>query len=89
VAPAGSETGAARFQQELAAQGLKTIRQKVRAHEEQTWEGAMQALHPGRTFPPYPQPEFEPVARIEVPEPRLVDASPKRPPFSNACETCS
>ena len=74
VAPAGSETGAARFQRELAAKGLKTIRQKVRAHPEQTWEEAMQALHPGPTFPPYPRPEFEPVARIEVPEPRLVDA---------------
>jgi len=74
VAPAGGQTDAARFQRDLATQGLKTIREQVRARQEQTWEGAMGALHPGETFPPYPKPEFEPPARIEVPEPRLVDA---------------
>lgn len=74
VARACSGTSAAQFQRELTAKGLKTIRQKTREHEEQSWDGAMRALHPGKTLPPYPKPEFEPATTIDVPEQRLVDA---------------
>ena len=71
---ASKATSAREFARELAARGLKTIRQRVREHAEQTWEGAMQAMHPGGNWPPYPKPEFEPPAQIEVPDPRLTDA---------------
>ena len=71
---ASATTGAREFVKELAAQNLKTVRQRVREHTEQTWEGAMQAMHPGGNWPPYPQPEFEPAAHIEVPDGRLTDA---------------
>jgi len=70
-----SEAASAReFESELAARRLKTTRQRVREHAEQTWEGAMQAMHPGGDWPPYPKPELEPAARIEVPDQRLTDA---------------
>ena len=65
---------ARQFQEELAARKLKTIRQRVREHPEQTWEGAMQALHPSGNWPAYPRPEFEPPARIQVPDQHLTDA---------------
>ncbi|MBL7223938.1 MAG: hypothetical protein ISS72_08795 [Candidatus Brocadiae bacterium] len=67
-------TSAREFERELAARRLKTIRQRVREHAEQTWEGAMQAMHPGGDWPPYPKPEFEPAAQIDVPDRRLTDA---------------
>lgn len=67
-------TTARQFQVELAAQNLKTIRQRVREHEEQTWEGAMLAMHPRGNWPPYPKPEFEPPAQIDLPDRRLTDA---------------
>jgi hypothetical protein len=67
-------TSAREFERELAARNLKTVRQRVREHEEQTWEGAMRALHPGGNWPPYPRPEWEPPAEIEVPDGRLTDA---------------
>jgi hypothetical protein len=67
-------TSAREFVKELAGRGLKTVRQRVREHEEQTWFGAMRALHGERLFPPYPQPQFEPAAKIDVPERRLTDA---------------
>ena len=67
-------TSAREFVKDLAAKGLKTIRQRVREHEEQSWEGAMKALHGEREFPPYPKAEFEPAASIDVPERRLVNA---------------
>ena len=67
-------TTAREFETELAARNLKTVRQRVREHQEQTWEGAMQAMHPGGNWPPYPKPEFQPAAQIEVPDRRLTDA---------------
>ena len=67
-------TSARQFQSELAARNLKTVRQRVREHEEQTWEGAMRAMHPADSWPPYPRPDFEPPARIQVPDGRLTDA---------------
>ena len=73
VEPSQAKT-AREFQQELTARGLKTIRQRVREHAEQTWEGAMKALHPTGNWPPYPRPDFEPAAKIDVPDHRLTDA---------------
>ncbi|MGD0898266.1 MAG: hypothetical protein ABR915_10560, partial [Thermoguttaceae bacterium] len=74
VAKAGSGVSAIAFQKELAAKGLKTIRQRTREHAEQSWEGAVRALHGAGPFPPYPQPAFEPPMKIDVPEQRLSDA---------------
>jgi hypothetical protein len=48
-----------------------TIRQQARQHPEQTWEGAMAAMFPGKTLPPIPKPEYEPAMKVEVPCPRL------------------
>lgn len=59
------------FIAELSAAGRKTIRQRVRTHPEQTWEGAVGAMHPGVALPPHPQPVFLPAMRVEVPDERL------------------
>jgi hypothetical protein len=59
------------FKQELAARGLKTIRQSVREHPEQTWEEAVVAMHPGEALPVHPQPAFEPVMVVALPSERL------------------
>ena len=45
VAKASDPTTATAFRKELAAKGLKTLRQQIRARPEQTWEGAMRAVH--------------------------------------------
>ena len=60
VANAASNITAATFQKELAAQNLKTVRQRVRERPEQTWEGAVRSLHGNIQFPPMPQPTIEP-----------------------------
>ncbi|HAK97528.1 MAG TPA: hypothetical protein DCM87_21690 [Planctomycetes bacterium] len=59
------------FVKELEARGLSTIRQRVRAHPEQTWEGAVAAMHGDGTPPPIPAPEFAPPMEIDVPCARL------------------
>ncbi len=74
VAKAGSGDSARWFQKDLAAKGLRTIRQRTRQREEQSWDGAMRALHGDRPLPPYPQPALESPMKIDVPEPRLNDA---------------
>ena len=56
---------------ELRAKGLKTVRQRVRQMPEQTWEGAMTARLPGRTFPPIPKPDLLPAMQVDVPCERL------------------
>ena len=55
------------FVQKLTSKNLTTIRQRVRQHPEQTWEGAMGAMFPGKAVPPIPKPEFEPPMKVEVP----------------------
>jgi len=60
-------TTARQYIAELATGKLKTIRQKVREHPEQTWEGAMRAMHGDVIFPPFPKPPFEPKMSVEVP----------------------
>jgi hypothetical protein len=55
------------FLQELAAKGLKTTRQRVRQHPEQTWDEAVAAMFPGKTLPAIPKPEYPPPMKVEVP----------------------
>ena len=45
VAKAADPTRAAAFRKELAAKGLRTLREQIRARPEQTWGGAMRAVH--------------------------------------------
>lgn len=59
------------FQKDLASRGLKTIRQRVREHPEQTWAGAVAAMRPGEALPPHPKPPFEPAMQVDVPDARL------------------
>ncbi len=60
------------FKAELAARGLKTIRQQLRTHPEQTWEGAVVATR-GTNLPPHPAVPAgsEPHMRVQVPSERL------------------
>jgi hypothetical protein len=60
-------TTARQYLAELAAGKFKTTRQKVREHPEQTWEGAMRAMHGDVQFPPFPELPFEPKMSVEVP----------------------
>ena len=59
------------FLKELAAKNLSTIRQRVRKYPEQTWEGAVGAMHAGQALPPHPKPPFEPAMQVQVPCERL------------------
>jgi len=60
-------TTARQYVAELAAGKFQTIRENVREHPEQTWEGAMRAIHGDIQFPPFPEPPFEPKTTVEVP----------------------
>jgi len=64
-------TTARQFLKELESKGLKTIRQRVREHPEQTWDQAVTAMRPGEALPPHPRPEFAPPMQVEVPDARL------------------
>ncbi|MGB2820910.1 MAG: hypothetical protein WBF17_08015, partial [Phycisphaerae bacterium] len=68
---ASEATTAKQFLKELAAKGLSTVRQRVRRRADQTWEGAVLAMHPGKALPPHPEPPFEPAMQVEVPCKRL------------------
>ena len=59
------------FVEELAAKGLKTTRQRVREHPEQTWDGAVGAMFSGQTLLPIPKPESKGPMQIEVPSEKL------------------
>ena len=74
VAHTNSNTTARDFIKELAAKNLKTIRQRVREHPEQTWEQAVRALHGDQPLPPYPTPPYDPAMKVEVPCERLTAA---------------
>ena len=69
---ASPATNAREFRAELQARKLSTIRQQTRAHDEQTWEGAVTATR-GTNLPPHPTPPpgFEPPMRVRVPSERL------------------
>ena len=58
------------FLRELNGRGLQTIRTRTRLRPDQSWEGAVQAMHPEQ-LPPYPTPELEPAMAVEVPDARL------------------
>ncbi|MCX6872520.1 MAG: hypothetical protein NTW21_01750, partial [Verrucomicrobia bacterium] len=60
------------FIKELQARNLSTIRQQTRAHEEQTWEGAVTGMR-GANLPPHPKPPTgsEPPMQVVVPSERL------------------
>jgi hypothetical protein len=64
-------TNAREFVAELARKNLSTIRQRVRQHPEQTWEGAVAALHGDEPLPQHPRAPLEPAMQIEVPSARL------------------
>ena len=71
----GDGLTAAQVQQQIATNGLKTIRQRVREHSEINWTTAMAAMHPGKVLPPIPTTPADklPGMLIDVPEPRLND----------------
>lgn len=62
---------AAEYLTELAGRKLSTIRTRTQSHAEQTWQGALQALHGAGPFPATPEPAFMPAMRVELPEKRL------------------
>jgi hypothetical protein len=55
----------------LAARNPKTVRQRVREHPEQTWEGAMRSLYGDMKLPPIPAPPFDPAMSVDVPDRQL------------------
>jgi hypothetical protein len=65
-------TSAREFIEELQARKLTTIRRRIRAHEEQTWEGAVTGMR-GANLPPHPKPPAgsEPAMQVEAPSERL------------------
>lgn len=69
---ASQATCARDFIKELQGKQLKTIRQQIRAHPEQTWEGAVTAMR-GTDLPPHPTPPAgsDPTMQVEVPCLRL------------------
>ena len=69
---ASPATSAREFIQELQRRKLSTIRQRIRAREEQTWEGAVAAMR-GTNLPPHPSPPpgSEPPMQVQLPCARL------------------
>jgi hypothetical protein len=69
---ASQAASAREFIKELRARKLSTIRQQTRAHEEQTWEGAVAAMR-GANLPPHPTAPkgFAPPMQVQVPSERL------------------
>jgi hypothetical protein len=65
-------SSAREFIQELQRRNLGTIRQRIRARQEQTWEGAVTAMR-GTNLPPHPAPPpgSEPRMQVQVPCARL------------------
>jgi len=58
------------FVQELGARHRATIRQRTRAHAEQTWLGAVTPMR-GTNLPPLPRPPFAPAMEVELPSDEL------------------
>ncbi|MEI6915461.1 MAG: hypothetical protein WCL39_10045 [Armatimonadota bacterium] len=69
---ASQATSANAFIKELKVRKLATIRQQIRDHKEQTWEGAVTALC-GDNLPPHPTAPagFVPSMQVTVPSERL------------------
>ena len=72
IVPASQAASAQEFIKELHARKLSTIRQQIRAREEQTWEGAVTGMR-GTNLPPHPKPPTgsEPPMQVQVPCERL------------------
>jgi len=72
ISLASSAQSAKAFEKELQSRGLSTIREQVRVHDEQTWEGAVNATR-GTSLPPHPSPPSgaEPAMQVQVPSARL------------------
>lgn len=68
---ASDATTAKEFEKELGARGQQTIRQRVREHAEEDWDGAMAAMFPAATLPAIPKPAFAPPMKVEVPSQQL------------------
>ena len=64
-------TTAREFLDELAQHKPQTLRQRVRALPEQTWQKAMEAIHGKREWPPFPTVPYEPNMQVEVPDKHL------------------
>ena len=73
VSVEGSGITARQFQQQLASQHLKTVRQQAREAAEESWASAMKRYHGDKAFPAFPVPPYEPPMKIDVPEKPLVD----------------
>ncbi len=71
VADISSNLTAAAFQDELESKNLKSIRQMVREHSEQTWEGAISALQGKIQYSGLPTPPYYPRMSVEVPDENL------------------
>ena len=69
---ASKASSAREFIEELQRRNLHTIRQQIRGHPEQTWEGAVTAMR-GTNLPPLPTPPSgaEPTMQVQVPSSRL------------------
>jgi hypothetical protein len=69
---ASDATSARKYIAELGGRKPATIRQRIRAREEQTWEGAVTAMR-GTNLPPHPVPPpgAEPAMQVQVPCARL------------------
>jgi hypothetical protein len=72
ISLASNATNARDFLKELQGKNQKTVRQMIRAREEQTWEGAVTGLC-GTNQPPHPKvrTQDEPAMKVEVPSERL------------------
>lgn len=69
---ASAARNAREFIAELRARNLSTVRERTRAHEEQSWESAVVPMR-GSNLPPHPVPpaEFMPLMQVQVPSERL------------------
>ncbi|MHB1459029.1 MAG: hypothetical protein ACYC0V_19135, partial [Armatimonadota bacterium] len=69
---ASNAASAREYIEELKSRKLKTIREQIREHKEQTWEYAVTAMC-GIDLPPHPTPPagFEPKMQVSVPSERL------------------
>ena len=69
---ASQSSSAREFIRELQQRNLRTIRQQIRAREEQSWAGAVSAMR-GTDLPPHPTPPAgsEPRMQVQVPCARL------------------
>lgn len=72
ISLASSAASATAFEAELKMRGLMTIRERVRMHPEQSWQGAVEATR-GTDLPPIPAPPAgsEPPMQVSVPSERL------------------